>query len=221
MDVRMHRLRRSSRFAAVLRGLSLLTAQLFGGSLGALNAWADEMAPVPCTSTMLSSDVTIAAATYVHNGHRYPISAWLPAVQVGPNSAWYVPEGDLNPVSLDGSVKWMGASLLVACYEVPMLGIVGLHVPYFIVLREGGREVPTSLACGGPGPTTFADYDPEDPYGSDDPDRCGSENSGGDGGTWPGPGGSTCHSEYIYIETSDDGGKTWDVWWEGYATVCE
>ena len=195
---------------------------LYGYSQGALDAWADEMRPVPCTSTMFSSDIAIVSATYSHNGHRYPISTWLPAARVGPNSAWYVPEGDRSPTSLDGSLKWVGASLLVACYEVPFLNIVGLHVPYFIVMREGGREVPTRLTCDGDPTIILANYDPSDPSGLPDDSDCDDESGGGGGGgTWPGPGGSTCHTEYIYIEVSDDGGLTWTVWWEGYATVCE
>jgi hypothetical protein len=100
-----------------------------------------------------------------------------------------------------------GASLLVACYEVPFLDVVGLHVPYFIVLREGGREVPTSSACTG-GHAIYADYDPMDPYGSGTDASCGDETSDGGPGTWPGPGGTTCHSEYIYVDISYNGGQT-------------
>ncbi len=45
--------------------------------------------------------------------------------------------------------------------------------------------------------------------------------SGTCGGPGGGPGGSTCTYEYVQIETSNDGGVTWTVWWEGMATVCQ
>lgn len=43
----------------------------------------------------------------------------------------------------------------------------------------------------------------------------GSGGSGGDEG-----GGTTCTTEYVMIEVSYDDGATWEVWWEGEATVC-
>ncbi len=59
-------------------------------------------------------------------------------------------------------------------------------------------------------------YDPETCRG--DPDA-GTGGGGGEGGG--GGGGGSCHTEYIYVEVSHDGGKTWHTYWEGYATVCE
>jgi hypothetical protein len=199
---------------------ALVSLTVYASSRGARAARAEDMTPVPCTSTMFSSDVAIVSATYLHNGHRYPISTWVPGPAVGPNSAWYYPEVDPNPVSLDGSMKWVGASLLVACYEVPYIGIVGLHVPYFIVMREGGHEVPTSLACNDP--TAIAidvSYDPSDPYGGSG-GSCTSGDTNSGGGSSPG-GNGNCDLEYVYIEVSDDGGATWTIYWEGYATVCQ
>jgi hypothetical protein len=62
-------------------------------------------------------------------------------------------------------------------------------------------------------------YDPSTPPDQTCPGGGGGGGTGGGGGS--GPGGSTCTSEYIYIEISYDGGATWSVWWEGYASVCQ
>jgi hypothetical protein len=47
----------------------------------------------------------------------------------------------------------------------------------------------------------------------DDPTCDNGDGSGGSGV------GTNCHTEYIYIEVND--GSGWQIWWEGYATVCE
>jgi hypothetical protein len=74
----------------------------------------------------------------------------------------------------------------------------------------GGGECETQLI-----------YDPTQPCpgggGGGGGDGSGGDDGSGDGGG----GGSNCHTEYIIIEISYDGGETWSVWWEGYATVCE
>ncbi|HEX8245007.1 MAG TPA: hypothetical protein VF541_15970, partial [Longimicrobium sp.] len=59
-----------------------------------------------------------------------------------------------------------------------------------------------------------------DPYGTFDPSggACGTPSSPSPGSNG---GGLVCHTEYIYIEISYDGGLTWEGWWQGYATVCE
>ncbi|HEY0154158.1 MAG TPA: hypothetical protein VGB92_19245 [Longimicrobium sp.] len=65
-------------------------------------------------------------------------------------------------------------------------------------------------------------YDPYDPYSptdaGDDCERSG-DGSGGDSGD--ASGGDSCRSEYVVIEVSYDDGATWQVYWEGYATVCD
>jgi hypothetical protein len=49
----------------------------------------------------------------------------------------------------------------------------------------------------------------------------GGGSSAGEGDTWPGAGGTTCHYEYLVVEVSYDDGETWSVLWEGTTAVCE
>ncbi|MEW5929861.1 MAG: hypothetical protein AB1941_20605 [Gemmatimonadota bacterium] len=80
-----------------------------------------------------------------------------------------------------------------------------------LVRRGTGGE-----GCGGDLTFVYEPvYDPYDPYGPED--GCDGSSGGGDGGA--GGGGDNCHVEYIYIEVFN--GSSWDVWWEGNATVCE
>jgi hypothetical protein len=69
-------------------------------------------------------------------------------------------------------------------------------------------------AGGGGGPCSLQIiYDPDQPCP-------GTGGPGGTGGGGDDGGGAGCHSEYIFIEISYDGGSSWQTWWEGYATVC-
>jgi uncharacterized membrane protein YgcG len=73
---------------------------------------------------------------------------------------------------------------------------------------EGGGSCYTQL---------FYDPDQECPGGGGGTGG-GDEGGGGSGGGSGGGGG--CLTEYIILEISYDGGNTWSVWWEGYASVC-
>ncbi|HET6764084.1 MAG TPA: hypothetical protein VFH27_10430, partial [Longimicrobiaceae bacterium] len=64
------------------------------------------------------------------------------------------------------------------------------------------------------GDVSSTSYDPLDPYGES---TTGCPSSGGGSGT--GPGGTTCHSEYAYLDELVNG--EWVQVWEGYVTVCE
>ncbi len=64
---------------------------------------------------------------------------------------------------------------------------------------------------------SFYAFDGVRTYGPGSPASSGGGSSGG-GSTG---GGTTCNHEYVLIEVSYDGGQTWSVWWEGWATVCE
>ena len=55
-------------------------------------------------------------------------------------------------------------------------------------------------------------YDPDDP--------CSSGGGGTGGGGSGGGGGDNCHSEYVTIEVSTDGGNSWTTWFAGEAQVC-
>ena len=45
--------------------------------------------------------------------------------------------------------------------------------------------------------------------------------SGGGSSGGEGPGGSTCTMQYVYIDIYNNETERWEVWWEGYAYVCE
>jgi hypothetical protein len=83
--------------------------------------------------------------------------------------------------------------------------------------RIGGDEE----GCEGGGSTELVEnveYGGYDPFESQVSNGgCGSSGGGGD----PGTGGGNCHTEWVVIEISYDGGNTWQTYWEGTATVCE
>jgi hypothetical protein len=85
-----------------------------------------------------------------------------------------------------------------------------------VLIRSGGGQE----GCGNEFQLV---YDPYDPTGEgDDCDDGGGGSGGGGGESGTGDGGpGNCRTEYVYIEVSYDGGKTWHGWWEGNATVCE
>lgn len=49
---------------------------------------------------------------------------------------------------------------------------------------------------------------------------CSPPDDSGGGGS-DGGGSGSCSTEWIELDISYDGGITWGVWWEGYATVCD
>jgi hypothetical protein len=97
------------------------------------------------------------------------------------------------------------------CRLATLLSDQGILLPPMerIEYVEGPR-----VACtGGNGGTGFqtASYSGFDPY---------SDSECGDGGS-PEGGISNCAQEWIVIQRSDDGGKTWYTIWEGYGAVCQ
>ena len=72
-------------------------------------------------------------------------------------------------------------------------------------------------AClGGGNVGFFAFYDVT--MEGDDPKSASTPSGGGGDGGADASAGTTCHTEYIYVELN--AGAGWYVWWEGYATVC-
>lgn len=129
-------------------------------------------------------------------------------------------------IDMSGRYRWTDARIKVDCYVREYLwGLISQ--PYAVVAYELGTVEPVSTACDSePGDPWGGEYitavgSPEyDPY---DPDQVVASDceSGGDGGAGGLPGGLNCWAEYMVIEISYDGGKTWHVWWEGWGTVCE
>jgi len=114
-----------------------------------------------------------------------------------------------------------GARAVSDAFSVTCRRISGaLPFAYFDVLsfQPLGWRIRYEPGSGGGGcGYTMIIYDPEGCDGTGG----GGSTGGGGGGDGGGGSGGNCHTEYIYIEISNDGGNTWTVYWEGYATVCE
>lgn len=179
--------------------------------------------PTSCPASMRP----ISGVTY-HAGHGWAITwttvpgQWASATYYGPSSA----------TSTDGKATWLNPSLLAECwidwYALPPTPARDAYfrwhiVRYFGTVREvkAGCNDDTRLVddfgndVQGPYDPT---YDPALESGTDCEDESSEGGSGGGGG---GGGDLTCRQEYVYVEISNDGGLTWEVYWEGYATVCE
>jgi hypothetical protein len=126
-----------------------------------------------------------------------------------------------------GRYRWTDARIRVDCFIREYFGGL-VQQPYATAAYELGVVEPVSTACG-PVPedpwggeyiTDIGDpqYDPYDPDQVSTADDC----SSGSGDTGSGEnGGWNCWYEYMVIEISYDGGKTWHLWWEGWGRVCE
>jgi len=175
--------------------------------------------PSPCTIFFQPNE----KVTH-HAGGLFEVGWWINFPQYGP--VWYY--GKPNPViSDDGTKKWTNPSANVTCYTdwYYLYPTTNMDATFRWHINEYGGTV-TSCDSGGGGNvggTGFTDIgmDPGyDPYGTYDPGG-GSCGEPGETGSPSGGNGFVCHTEYIYIEISYDGGKTWEGWWQGYATICE
>jgi hypothetical protein len=159
----------------------------------------------------------------------------------GPSYAWFIATPDPNPLSLDGTVRWRSARILVHCFATRLWN--GNRTYHYHPIAYNGALESTQSACGTDPPTWGGeDYMTSAPStgvvmddGTEpmtrltrDPDRAGAPSDmylmdcgGAGGGDAGGSGGVTCQWEYMTIEISYDGGKTWSVWWEGWGQTCE
>lgn len=134
--------------------------------------------------------------------------------------------GTPNPVvSTDGTKQWDNPELLATCQIIwYWTGVEAqANFDWHVVAYSG--EIRN---CAGPGtrPTgelddSFEDssYDPYANYSSGDT-TCSAVSPVSGGATWEGPGGSICSYQWIIIEVSHDGGRTWQEYWSGWAPVC-
>ncbi|HSU17789.1 hypothetical protein [Longimicrobium sp.] len=183
------------------------------------------MPPLPLGGYYISCPSGLNGTFYLwaylpYKGHEWE-TAWYATSMARPlpGLAWYAPVGRADLVSTDGKAKWTNAQVQVQCWIYNDGRIIAYHFdPY----RYSGTVTECASGGGSPGGTGFTDVgmDPGyDPYGTFDSGggSCdGSAGTSGDSG-----GGVVCHTEYIYIEISYDGGITWQTWWEGEAKVCE
>lgn len=151
---------------------------------------------------------------------------WIHASTPGVSQAFFnLADPFHTPISADGRAKWIDPGHYTKC-EKQIWFVPGqpgrierVRDKYTTVYTEGYAE--EISVCSGP-EIIREPYDPYSPTGPNDPgDDCESPaNPGGEGGGGGG-GGMSCHTEYVIVEISNDGGATWEVYWEGYATVCE
>jgi len=171
--------------------------------------------PSPCTVFFQPNELVTH-----HAGARFEVEWYINFPQYGP--VWYY--GQPDPViSDDGTKKWTNPTVNVTCFTdwYYLYPTYNMDANFRWHINEYGGEV-TSCGGGNAGPTnfTYAAEDPSyDPYGTYDPG--GGSCQPGTTGSTSGGDGLVCHTEYIYIEISYDGGITWEGWWEGYATVCD
>lgn len=94
----------------------------------------------------------------------------------------------------------------------------------YVEVDNSGTSYASGGACSG-----REDQAGDDPYSdSESPinggPTCsgGATGDGGDTGQPPPapPDGTTCTKEYLVIEVSNDGGQTWETWWQGEGFVC-
>lgn len=114
---------------------------------------------------------------------------------------------------------WKNPSITVQCFVKRIWTPFGRYnEPFMAIKSEGGYIADISTACSGPitrDPYAVS-YDPSDPLESTvQSEECTAGEGGDTGGA-----GVSCRNEWIRIEVSNDGGATWTVWYEGWATVC-
>jgi hypothetical protein len=160
----------------------------------------------------------------------------------GPSYAWFSATPNPDPISTDGRARWRRARILVHCFATLLWG--GNRTYHYHPIAYNGTLESTSTACSDPddppewGGGEYVTTDPvtgpvpedgtepltrlrrEPAHEGAPPDTymmdCGSSGGGGSGA-----GSMSCRWEYMIIEISYDGGKTWHVWWEGWGQTCE
>jgi hypothetical protein len=130
---------------------------------------------------------------------------------------------DLVVPGVDERGEWTASGPVVGeCRRglLPGLGMIRL-TDHLGQLRRNGINADGCRDGAGGEWYYMESYDPYAPTPEDGaavPTGCGGDGSGGDGFD---PGNYSCTWDYITIEISRDGGKTWEVWWSGWAQVCE
>lgn len=140
---------------------------------------------------------------------------------------FYRPAGGIVPVeAFLHRVEWRSAGVLVECWKKviqrsngPSSDILSERI-YDKAGRivERSKDEPGEEGCGELDSAPYDPYSPTDDPGCGDPGDTGDGTGGGEGS---GDDKTGCHSEYVMIEISYDDGATWEVYWEGFATVCD
>jgi hypothetical protein len=151
-----------------------------------------------------------------HAGGEFDVSWYINFPQFGPVDYYGRPD---PVISTDRTKKWTEPTANVTCYIdwFRLLPTPAWDADFRWHINDYGGTV--SNCKGSTQVAEEPDSGPYDPSGPTGGSSDCSENT--EGGGVGGPAGSTCHDEYVYIEISNDGGVTWYVLWEGWATVCQ
>jgi hypothetical protein len=179
----------------------------------------------PTTCPTWTTEGFLGTPVYPFGGYLF-VSAWtLEEKFEGKTEGYYHASPDPNPKDIFKRVRWQGARLYVTCRQWVWrdrwgYGRFGANVYDSIEGKEEGTIRPCS---SGSDSLTLSPYDPYGPADdcADDTPIYPQPGGGGGGGDPGGGGGSGCRQEYIVIEISYDDGKTWHVYWEGNATICD
>lgn len=162
-----------------------------------------------------------------HGGYAWAVTYHTFPYQMGFAQYSALPD---PAISDDGRATWYNPGAYVECtntwYYNPNGTVAYVDFRWHIVSYRGEiRDNPDS-GCGGDSgnwggtdPIYITSYDPYAPEQVEDVSvqSCG----GGKGGDGTGGGTMVCWSEWLEIEISYDGGKTWHPFWSGWGQVCE
>jgi hypothetical protein len=125
---------------------------------------------------------------------------------------------------VDERGEWTASGPVIAeCRRglLPGLGMIRL-TDHEGQLRRNGINAGNGGGCVGGGDWYYMEsYEPYDPAPAEDDAGVTADCGGGSGGAGFDPGNYSCSWDYITIEISYDGGKTWEHFWSGWAQVCE
>lgn len=125
----------------------------------------------------------------------------------------------------DGRATWYSPGASVECtntwYLNPNGSVAYVDFRWHIISYRGNIQENTGSGCGGGGTETDPIYMTSyDPYAPDQEAVTVQDCGGGGGGGSGGGGGLTCWWEWMEIEISYNGGKTWETYWSGWGRVC-
>lgn len=137
----------------------------------------------------------------------------------------------INNGTYEASGNWWiwGHECRLASYQL-LHNLIELASSYRADWTEYDRSFGSyASGCETRDDTYSGEYDPYSDSGESPVNggpQCGGGGNSGDGsdpGQPPPPpeGGSSCSKEYLVIEVSNDGGITWEVWWQGEGYVCQ
>ena len=180
----------------------------------------------PTEHTTCSSPVRPNSGWTYHGGYRWAVTWYTFPFQMG--FAQY--SASPNPaISDDGRATWYNPGAYVECTNTWYYNLDGsvayVEFRWHVISYSGEIRENSDSGCGGDGGGDWGGTDPiyitsYDPYAPEQEGDVSVQDCGGGGG---GGGGGTlvCWWEWMEIEISYDGGKTWHPFWSGWGQVCE